>query len=221
VPPISGPQLPASQLLPIPRQPPATEGKNITDLITFSPIFNAKDTRWVFRDDLTGYSAEDRPATRTALITASRLSRRLLVLMHEETYQNKHTMFPEMYPASIALHYGLKAVYAPITTYFDRDWPGEHANEVFNNAKLSYESLKQGMGGGGGYFHGVGGSVFGPGEHVFRGATWYSNAGFAGYLWRRWLGYENENDEIAWELGEGHGRMCLPMMMLHPIKYDS
>ncbi|KAJ9653095.1 hypothetical protein H2198_007709 [Neophaeococcomyces mojaviensis] len=221
VPPISGPQLPADQLLPIPPQSEATKGDDITDLITFSPIFNPEHTRWAFRDDITGYLAADRPPTRAALITASRMSRRLLLLMHEETFRNKHTMFPEMYPASIALHYGLKAVYAPITTCFDRDWPAEHANEVFNNAKLSYESLKIGMGGGGGYFHGIGGSVFGPGEHVFRGASWYSNAGFAGYLWRRWLGNENGNDEITWELGEGHGRMCLPMMMLHPIKYDA
>lgn len=220
--PISGPQLSADQLLAIPDRKLDVDETSITDLITFSPLFDPSRTGWAFKDDITGYGLSDknRPPTRAALITASRLSRRLLQLMHQETYRRKHTMFPEMYPASIALHYGLKAVYAPITTYFDRDWPAEHANEIFNNAKLRPESITAGMDNGGNYFHTPGGSVFGPGEHVFRGASWYSNALFAGYLWRRWLGNENRNGEIDWETGEGHGRMCLPMMVLHPIKND-
>jgi hypothetical protein len=127
-----------------------------------------------------------------------------------------------MYPASIALHYGLKAIYAPVPVYFDRDWPAQHANEIFNNAPVSEASKAQGMKHNHGYFHGPGGSVFGPGEHVFRGSTYYSNAAFASYLWRRWLGHETNNDEVAWESegGEGGGRMCLPMMILHPIKQD-
>jgi len=221
--PVSGPQLPADQLLPIPAQPSANFGHEITDLITFSPLFDPNNTRWAFHDDITGYNTvqTERPPTRAALITASRMSRRLLLLMHEETYRNKHTMFPEMYPASIALQYGLKAVYAPITTYMDRDWPAQHADEIFNNAKVSPESKAAGMDHGNGHFHGEGGSVFGPGEHVFRGSSWYSNAGFAGYLWRRWLGNENGNRELDWELNEGNGRMCLPMMILHPIKSDT
>lgn len=220
IPPISGPLMsPDRPLLPIPEQPAPSKDQEITDLITFSPLFNPNNTRWAFHDDITGYP--ERPPTRAALIAATRMSRRLLLLMHHETYQYKHTMFPEMYPASIALHYGLKAVYAPITTYFDRDWPAKHADEVFNNAKIGPESYTAGMDHGNGHFHGEGGSVFGPGEHVFRGASWYSNAGFAGYLWRRWLGNERGNDEIGWELGEGHGRMCLPMMILHPIKSDT
>lgn len=214
-----GPQLPRDQLLPI---PPSAEDEDVADLITFSPLFNPEHTSWAFHDDITGYPLDHRPPSRAALITASRLSRRLLLLMHEETFRQKHTMFPEMFPASIAFHYGLKAVYAPITTYFDRDWPAAHANEIFNNAKLSPESITAGMDNGHNYFHGgLDGSVFGPGEHVFRGASWYSNAGFAGYLWRRWLGNENGNGEIDWELGEGNGRMCLPMMVIHPVKSDT
>lgn len=222
--PVSGPQIPTAHLLNIPDQdvPPHTD--EITDLITLNPLFDPTNTQWAFHDDITGYGTtrDGRPPTRAALITASRMSRRLLLLMHEETYRNQHTMFPEMYPASIALHYGLKAVYAPLPIYFDRDWPSVHANEIFNNAPLSPESKEAGMDHGHGYFHGENGSVFGPGEHVFRGASYYSNAGFAGYLWRQWLGRENPNDDIGWESegGDGGGRMCLPMMVLHPIKYE-
>ncbi|MBA7491782.1 hypothetical protein ES702_02330 [subsurface metagenome] len=221
IPPVSGPMLPTEQLLPIPNQPAPSKDQDVTDLITLSPLFNPERTQWAFHDDITGYPDLERPPTRAALIAASRMSRRLLLLMHQETYAHKHTMFPEMYPASIALHYGLKAVYAPITTYFDRDWSPKHADEIFNNGKLRPESFTAGMDNGGGHFHAEGGSVFGPGEHVFRGASWYSNAGFAGYLWRRWLGEEKDNGEIDWELGEGRGRMCLPMMVLHPVKNDA
>ena len=222
--PISGPQLAQETLLDVPEQVDTDSSGAITDLITLDPLFDPSKSRWAFRDDITGYHVEkngdNRPPTRAALITASRLSRRLLVLMHNETYLNKHTMFPEMYPASIALHYGLKAVYAPLPVYFDRDWPADHANEIFNNAPVGSEGQDAGMDHGNGFFHGPGGSVFGPGEHVFRGSTYYSNAMFAGYLWRRWLGRENRNGEIAWELGKGGGRMCLPMMVLHPIKSE-
>ncbi|KIW30788.1 uncharacterized protein PV07_02490 [Cladophialophora immunda] len=222
--PISGPQIPRERLFSIPEQKIPDGSDEVTDLITLNPLFDPEHTRWAFHDDITGYNVtrDGRPPTRAALITASRMSRRLLLLMHEETYRNKHTMFPEMFPASIALHYGLKAIYAPLPVYFDRDWPSAHADEVFNNAPISLEHKKAGMDHGHGHFHGEGGSVFGPGEHVFRGATFYSNAGFAGYLWRRWLGRENGNDELAWESegGPGGGRMCLPMMVLHPIKYE-
>ncbi|KIX08042.1 uncharacterized protein Z518_02697 [Rhinocladiella mackenziei CBS 650.93] len=204
--PITGPQIPQERLLDIPEQSIPQHADEITDLITLNPLFDPTHTHWAFHDDITGYNVDvdGRPPTRAALITASRMSRRLLLLMHEETYRNKHTMFPEMFPASIALHYGFKAIYAPLPVYFDRNWPSEHANEVFNNEPLSAKSQREGMDHGDGYFHGEGGSVFGPGEHVFRGATYYSNAAFAGYLWRRWLGKENDNDEIAWESEGGY-----------------
>ena len=220
--PISGPQMSEARLLELPQ----STSPDQTDLITFNPLFNPERTNWAFRNDITGYnvSRNGRPATRAALITISRMSRRLLLLMHKETYTNKHTMFPEMFPASVALHYGLKAIAAPLPIYMDRHWPGAHADEIFNNGPITPEDKRAGLKGDHGdeYFHGDGGSVFGPGEHVFRGASYYSNAGFAGYLWRRWLGRENENDEIAWERegGQGGGRMCLPMAVFHPVKFE-
>jgi hypothetical protein len=220
-PPISGPQRNASLLFDIPNQALPDHADHITDLIALNPLFDPSKTRWAFHDDITGYT-EGRPSTRASLITASRVSRRLLQLMHHETWAHNHTMFPEMYPASTALHYGLKAIYAPLPIYFDRDWPADHANVIFNNAKVGPEGKAAGMDHGDGYFHQKGGSVFGPGEHVFRGSSYYSNAAFASYLWRRWLGHENGNEEIKWEAagGPGGGRMCLPMMVLHPIKKD-
>ncbi|RMZ90518.1 hypothetical protein DV736_g2244, partial [Chaetothyriales sp. CBS 134916] len=219
-PPISGPQAARAKLLEIPHQASLTNGSNIVDLITLNPLFDPKGTAWAFHDDITGY-VDGRPPTRAALITASRLSRRLLLLMHEETYRKKHTMFPEMFPASVALQYGLNAMYAPLPVYFDRDWPAVHANEIFNNAPVSEESKAHGLIHKQGYFHGPHGSVFGPGEHVFRGSTYYSNAGFASYLWRRWLGHENDNGEIAQEIDQDdRGRIELGLSYRKERIYD-
>lgn len=226
--PVSGPQLSERDRLPYADSKlgsSSTPTEGMVDLITFNPLFDPTGSLWAFRDDITGYPfpPAERPPTRSALITVTRLSRRLLLQMHAETLQRKRTMFPEMFPASIAIQYGFRAVYAPMPIWMRHDWPARHADEVFNNVKISREGYKMGMDDHGeGYFHGEGGSVFGPGEHVFRGSSYYSNAAFAGGLWRTWLGREEER--AGWEEntpdGLAGGRMCLPMMMLHPIKYE-
>lgn len=176
------------------------------DLITFNPLFDPDGTTWLLTDDTTGYNiSRGRPPRRTAIITASRLSRKLLVTMHRETAVKKHSMFSEMWPASCALHHGLKVVYAPHPEYIDRRWPTNYLASIFN-------------GGRNGATGGSRTSVFGDREHNFRGSTWYYNAGFPEVLWHRWLGmrFNNEGGEQA-ELA-GEGRMCLPGMLLHPIK---
>jgi hypothetical protein len=205
--PVSGPQF--GNLLPVPNS--RIQDSGITDLIAFSPIFDPHNTKWIFSKDVTGYdTALPVPPRRASLITVTRLSARLLTLMHEETSRFHHTMFPEMYPASLALHYGLKAVYAPVPIYFDRLWTAEKLQQTFNPGP-------EGSSGGSEK------SPFGPREHVFRGASCYSNANFAGALWRRWLSQKKENGEGGprEELSPGStGRMCLRSMMLHPIKFD-
>ncbi|KAK3068888.1 hypothetical protein LTR53_013203, partial [Teratosphaeriaceae sp. CCFEE 6253] len=134
-PPSSGPLTPSPALLNATIPPHSYEQDNYTwgaaepaDLIVFNPLFDPSRTNWVFRDDVTGYALPPHsppPPRRAAIITVARFSRRLLATMHEEVWENKHTMFPEMFPASVCLHHGLKAVYAPHPVYFDRDWdPG-------------------------------------------------------------------------------------------------
>ncbi|KAI9820029.1 MAG: hypothetical protein M1827_006600 [Pycnora praestabilis] len=176
------------------------------DLITFNPMFDPEGTSWLLADDVTGYNTTmGLPPRRTAIITTSRLSRRLLETMHRETALERHTMFSEMWPASVALQHGLKAVYAPHPVYVDRKWPTSYFASVFN-------------GGRNGASGGARTSVFGEREHNFRGLTWYYNAGFAPNLWNRWLGsrVDNGGGEEA-ELA-GEGRMCLPGVMIHPVK---
>ncbi len=176
------------------------------DLINFNPMFDPDQTTWLLADDITGYNrSAGLPPRRASTITLSRLSRRLLHTMHHETAMKRHTMFSEMWPATCALHHGYKAVYVPHPVYIDRDWPVAYLAGVFN-------------GGRNGATGGARTSVFGDREHNFLGTTWYYNAGFSGVLWRRWLGLRVDNNGGEEVEMAGEGRMCLPGVLLHPIK---
>lgn len=176
------------------------------DLITFNPLFDPDGTTWFFTEDITGYNTTSSlPPRRAAITTTSRLSKRLLTLMHRETILKRHTMFSEMWPASVSLHHGLKAVYAPHPMYIDRDWPPSYLAAVMN-------------GGRNGASGGARTSVYGGREHNFKGTTWFYDAGFAPNLWRRWLGLKVDNDGGEREELAGEGRMCLPGVLLHPVK---
>lgn len=177
------------------------------DFITFNPLFDPSGTNWILAEDVTGYdTSKGFPPRRTAIITASRLSHRLLETMHRETALQRHTMFSEMWPGSCALHHGFKAVYAPHPVYIDRRWPTSYLAAIFNNGR-------NGASGGSRT------SVFSDErQHNFLGTSWYYHAGFPANLWKRWFGYKvdgggGEVSEVA-----GEGRMCLPGMLLHPVK---
>jgi hypothetical protein len=173
------------------------------DLIVFNPLFRPEQTNWVFRDDVTGYNLScPVPPRRVAIITVSRLSRKLLDLMHKETWKMKHHMFPEMWAPSVALHHGLKAVYVPHPVYFDRDWPLDTLDNTFNHPGAPHES------------------PFGWGEHNQQGSSFYYNSGFSPALWRRWLGSRENNEGGSKEEAKGTGRMCLLPLMFHPIKHE-
>jgi hypothetical protein len=178
------------------------------DLITFNPIFDPENTNWILAEDVTGYDkTHGFPPRRTAINTSGRLSRRLLLAMHREQSTHRHTMFSEMWPASTALHHGLKAVYAPHPVFIDRKWPVQYLAAVFNNGR-------NGASGGAKM------SVFSDErQHNFKGTTWYYDAGFAGNLWKRWLGYTIDGDGGEEEEVSGEGRMCLPAVLLHPVKH--
>ncbi|KAK3995132.1 hypothetical protein QBC44DRAFT_33895 [Cladorrhinum sp. PSN332] len=187
------------------------------DLITLNPLFDTENSGWVFAADVTGYKHNlPIPPRRCSIVTASRMSRRLLKVMHEETWRHHHSTFTEMYPATMALHHGLKAVYAPHPVYIDREWDLEELDKAFN----------------GGRDHTAGGegSPYDlANEHVHRGTTWYYNSEFAGKLWRRWLGYAQSEDgdgEVMRggreeeENAAGTGRLCLRSRLVHPIKWE-
>lgn len=187
------------------------------DLITLNPIFDPEGTTWGLKDDITGYNRSLPLPRRASIITTSRMSRRLLVTMHKMTAHKKQFAFPEMWPSTVALQHGYKAVYAPHPMYVDREWPVDYMAQTFN----------------GGLDGATGGSrtsLYGEREHNLKGLTWFYNSGFGPNLYRRWLGLKVNNDGgeeyektadqsgTGSEAGRGEGRMCLPPMLLHPVK---
>lgn len=191
------------------------------EYIAFNPMFDPEGTTWGLADDVTGYNTtRAKPPRRAQIITASRMSRRLLLTMHRMTAYKKQFAFPEMWPATVALQHGYKAVFAPHPLYVDREWPTAVIAQTMNNGKNGASG-------------GARTSVFGDREHNLRGLTWFYDSGFAPNLYRRWLGLKVNNDGgEEFELTEdksknastvshmrgGEGRMCLPPMLLHPIK---
>jgi len=178
------------------------------DLITFNPLFDPVGTSWILTTDTTNYNITPASQTprRTAINTFGRLSRRLLTAMFHDNLYGRKTMAAEMWPASSALHHGLKAVYAPHPVLMDRRWPTDFLAATFN-------------GGRNGAAGGARASVFSDDrQHNFRGSTWYYETGFAPNLWRRWLGYKVDGDGGAAFEDAGEGRMCLPSVLLHPVK---
>ena len=191
------------------------------DLITFNPLFDPEGTTWFFAKDITGYNATEKlPPRRAAIVTSARMSRRLLTTMHRETAFKNHHAFSEMWAPTTALHHGYKAVYAPHPMYVDREWPTEYLASILNAGRNGASG-------------GARTSVFGEREHNLMGMTWYYNAGFAPNLWKRWLGLKVNNEggeefELTADEGRsgkgvnnmrgGEGRMCLPPMLIHPVK---
>ncbi|KAI0505562.1 hypothetical protein F5B22DRAFT_519941 [Xylaria bambusicola] len=193
------------------------------DYITLNPLFDPEHTSWALADDITGYNEGDgngKPPRRVHIVAASRMSRRLLLAMHKETAFLKHHAFPEMWAGTVALQHGFKAVFVPHPLYVDREWPTEYLAQTLNNGKNGASG-------------GSRSSVFGDREHNLEGLTWFYRSALSPNLYNRWLGLsvnnvggeefelivdESKNGTSIEEMRGGEGRMCLPPMLIHPVK---
>ncbi|KAK5133930.1 hypothetical protein LTR08_007159 [Meristemomyces frigidus] len=221
------------------------------DLITLQPIWDPTHTEWSFREKVWNYLPDVRPIfttsdpaadefhnaefvnipKRTYINTLSRFSKRQLHAMHVENLAGRTTQ-AEMWPATVALQHGLKAVYAPHPIWADREWPAWYMDAVFNADSGKAAQWGQQMD-----------SVYGHDrEHNFNGWSWYYQSDLPKALYRRWLGWSNADDSplgnvagesyeehgVMLDLGNfskpegevvgGRGRMCLPGMLMHPVK---
>lgn len=214
------------------------------DLITLQPIWDPSRTEWSYRHKIWNYSPGIRPIfdendpvaegfyhvgytdlpRRVFINTVARFSKRMIHAMHIENLAGR-SMQAEMWPASVALHHGLKAVYAPHPIWADRKWPGWYEDAVFNAD--SGKSARWGQEIDSPYNH--------DREAQFRGWSWYYSTGFPRILYRRFLGWVTEDLGLGKLGGDdyetngivmgdgnivgGQGKMCLPAMLLHPVKH--
>ncbi|KAF3057964.1 hypothetical protein GL218_05871 [Daldinia childiae] len=177
------------------------------DLITVAPIFNPINSSWISGNELWGFNDSTHATTdlprRATIVTHSRVSKRLLDIMHVENLRGNH-ISSEMVTQTTALLHGLKAVYVPMPVFFDRPWKGEDLAKWFN-------------GGPKGESGGVGSAMGWGREARYRGSTWYYRANPPQRLYLNFMGWEDTNvGGKEWE--ELYGRPCLPPMLLHPIK---
>lgn len=177
------------------------------DMITVGPIFNPVDSNWIIGKHVWGYSDDnhhpwDLPR-RTTIVTHSRVSKRLLDIMHVENMRGNHVA-SEMTPQTVALLHGFKAVFAPHPVFMDRDWDGNFLNKWFNPGANGESGGR--------------GSPMGWGrERRYQGSTWYYRAEPPNRLYNNWMGWIDTGiGGKRWE--EKHGRPCLPSIMLHPVK---
>ena len=177
------------------------------DFLTVGPMFDPIGSQWIIANHVWGYNDENHKSTdlprRTTIVTQSRVSRRLLDIMHVENMRGNHVA-SEMTPQTVALLHGFKAVYAPHPVLMDRDWKGGFLNNWFNP-------------GPNGECGGLGSPMAWGRERRYQGTTWYYRAEPPNRLYNNWMGWVDTgmggND---WE--KKHGRPCLPSIMLHPIK---
>ncbi|KAI1100943.1 hypothetical protein F4804DRAFT_26664 [Jackrogersella minutella] len=177
------------------------------DLITVAPIFNPINSSWISGNELWGFNDSTHATTdlprRATIVTHSRVSKKLLDIMHVENLRGNH-ISSEMVTQTTALLHGLKAVYAPMPVFFDRPWKGKDLARWFNGG-LKGES------------GGIGSAMGWGREARYRGSTWYYRANPPQRLYLNLMGWEDTNvGGEDWE--ETHGRPCLPPMLLHPIK---
>lgn len=177
------------------------------DFISAGPIFDPIDSQWIIGQHVWGFKdakhrSEQLPR-RTTIVTHSRISKRLLDIMHVENMRGNHVA-SEMTPQTIALLHGFKAVFAPHPVFMDRDWKGEFINSWFNPGPKGESGGR--------------GSPMGWGrERRYQGTTWYYRAEPPNRLYNNWMGWHDTGvGGPSWE--EQHGRPCLPSIMLHQVK---
>lgn len=177
------------------------------DFITVGPMFDPVGSQWIIAQHVWGYNDENHKSTdlprRTTIVTQSRISKRLLDIMHVENMRGNHVA-SEMTAQTVALIHGLKAVYAPHPVLMDRDWKGGFLNNWFNPGTKGESGGR--------------GSPMGWGrERRYQGTTWYYRAEPPNRMYNNWMGWP-DTDIGGYDWEKKNGRPCLPPIMLHPVK---
>jgi hypothetical protein len=221
------------------------------DFITLLPMWDPRNTSWSYKDKIWNYLPGVRPIftpedgaadwfthkdfvhidRRVFINTVVRFSKRMLQAMHEENLVGR-SMQAEMWPSTVALQHGLKAVYAPHPIYQDRQWPSNYVEGIFDTAR----PVNQASGAYAPHTDNVQGAWTEQGdspynhdrEYNFQGWSWYYASRFPRQIYRRWLGWKVSMQEWGTEEhieggpgSDGHleeKRMCMPGMLLHPVK---
>ncbi|KAJ5169948.1 Protein of unknown function DUF3405 [Penicillium coprophilum] len=172
------------------------------DLITWLPHFNPVGTDWPFRDRVFNFPQDQETPRWAAVVAMSRISARLLGLLHADKVKSGVGLASEMSPISWALYYGLKAVQIPQPVYHNAQWDPEELNRRANPGEPG--KINAGLD-----------SIWSWGKHddILYNTTFMFNSEFGERLYRAWMGYDGAKE---WE--KENTRLCLPPIFLHPVK---
>lgn len=194
------------------------------DVISVSPIIDLNHTELFKKNTIYGFPEGQDPPRRSLMVTpVVRLSRHLLQIMHDAQRDQGMDIRSEIFAHTMALLHGLKVAHFPVPHYLDHqgevDGP-EEVNRLFNTV------------GPNGTF-----TDFAAQDMVKMRArsTFWWRLEFDQYprtLYRRWYGLEGEasaaqemdpngDKDTPYPYSAGMdrvGRLCLPGMLLHPVK---
>lgn len=154
------------------------------DLITWLPHFNPAGVEWPFRGRIFNFPQGENMPRRAAVVAMSRVSARLLRLLHTDKAEKGVGLASEMSLASWALFYGLKAVQVPQPLFHDYAWDPAELNRRANSGDPRGE-VNAGFT-----------SMWSWNQHhdILFNTTFMFRSAFAEKLYRAWLGYgEAEN----------------------------
>ncbi|OQE02618.1 hypothetical protein PENSOL_c002G11059 [Penicillium solitum] len=172
------------------------------DVITWLPQFNPTNTGWPMRDVIYEFTEGSDTPRRASPVAMSRLSARVLRLMHADLTEKGLGLGSEMSPTSWALYYGLKSVQIPQPIYHAQEWNPEELNRRAHSGEPGAISAGSD-------------SIWTWDMHhdILKNMTYMFDSEYSGRLYRAWLG---DGDAEEWK--RDNRSICLPPMLLHPVK---
>jgi len=173
------------------------------ELITFSPLIDPITTKWTYESAVHGFEPALNLPRRMAIVSMTRVSRRLLRLISAEQRATGSWVVSEATPETWSLLHGLKAVYVPHLI-------------AFNSSSLKGEPDS---------------TALQLDEALHTGPPWSLAGGeHASFLWchdiglpeKRWLEasyfyWAGDAPHVWWDYTNG---TCTYPLLLHPVKND-
>ncbi|KAJ5435375.1 Protein of unknown function DUF3405, partial [Penicillium cf. griseofulvum] len=157
------------------------------DLITFLPIFDPTNTKWLFGDHFWGISEGVNPPRVASVVAMARVSKNLLDQMHNLQVQQGIGIFTEMTAPTLALWHGLKAVYVPHPLYVDGKWTPKELGRILNPGEP--DKINGGENSFWNWDH--------RWDHILYRMTYMFTTQTAEDFYRRWLGYPVDSNQYT------------------------
>lgn len=154
------------------------------DLITWLPHFDPAGVKnWPWGRKIYHFQQQKHTPRRATIVAMSRLSKRLLRVMHKDQAHKGFGLASEMTPVSWALYYGLKAVQVPQPVYHERAWDAAELDRRTNPGEPDK-------------INGDLNSIWGCNSchDILLYTTFMFRSYFAERLYRAWLGYDGAEE---------------------------